>query len=47
MRTLFLEVDTKKEARNLAPWACKFMKVCDGYIAYESEDDYIIAKNQR
>lgn len=29
------------------PWACKIAKVCGGYAAFESLDDYETWKKQR
>ena len=31
----------------IAPWACKFVRVCGGYKAFESITDYEIWKNQK
>ena len=47
MRQELIEAKTKKEAEKQAPWACKFMKVVGGYIAFESITDYETAKNQK
>ena len=40
MRQKFLEVSTAREARTLAPWAAKIVKVTGGYMAFESIADY-------
>ena len=47
MRVVFLDVTTRKEALALAPWACKIIKVCGGYMAYESWSDYETAMQQK
>ena len=47
MRTQFIETESRKKAINECPWASKLMKVCGGYIAFESVEDYRIAKNQK
>jgi hypothetical protein len=47
MRKEFLEVETRYQARKLAPWAAVIVKVSGGYMAFESADDYRIWKNQR
>lgn len=47
MRTLFLEVKTKKQALKLAPWAAKIVKVEGGFKAFESITDYETWKNQK
>lgn len=46
MRQQFIECATYKTAYNRAPWASRVMKVCGGFIAYESITDYETAKQQ-
>lgn len=31
---------SREEVAKLAPWACKIERVCSGYLAFESLDDY-------
>lgn len=38
---------TAKEARQLAPWAAVVRKVCGGYMAWESVEDYRTWKSQK
>lgn len=47
MRTEFLQVKTAAQARNLAPWAAKVVKVEGGYRAFESVADYEAWKRQK
>ena len=47
MRTTFIQVETKKEAENECSWAEKIVKVCGGYMCFESADDYRKWKNQK
>ncbi len=47
MRTQFIECKTYKTAYTRCPWAAKVMKVFGGFIAFEWEDDYRIAKRQK
>ena len=47
MRQEFIGVKTRKQAEKQAPWACKFIKVVGGYMAFESITDYETAKNQK
>lgn len=47
MRTKFVECRYYYQAYRLCPWASKAMKVCGGYMMFESVDDYRIAKMQK
>lgn len=47
MRTEFLEVGTRKEATQAAPWAAVIVKVSGGYKAFESTTDYEIWQRQK
>lgn len=47
MKTLFIEVKTKKEALKIAPWAAIIIKVEGGYRVYESLADYERDKKQK
>lgn len=42
-----IEAKTAKEARKIAPWADKIVKVEGGYLAFESVSEYKIWKNQK
>lgn len=48
MRKTFLGgCKSAKTARKLAPWACRVIKVCGGYMAFESNDDAYTWVQQR
>ncbi len=47
MRTEFLQAATAAQARKLAPWAAKVVKVDGGYMAFESIADYEMWKAQK
>lgn len=47
MQTQFIVAKTAAEARKLAPWAAKAVKVDGGYMAFESLDDYATWKAQK
>lgn len=47
MRKEFFECKCRKTAVKRAPWACKIVKVCGGYLAFESWTDYDILKNEK
>lgn len=47
MRRQFVKCNTRYQAMKECPWAEKTMKVCEGFICFESADDYKIAKNQK
>lgn len=40
MRTEFIEVETRDEAEQQAPWAAEIVEVEGGYMAFESVTDY-------
>lgn len=40
MRQVFLTVKTVKEARDIAPWACRYVRVSGGWICFESSEDF-------
>lgn len=44
---LLIAVDTRREAKALAPWACAIVKVDGGYMAFEFANDLKIWKQQR
>jgi hypothetical protein len=46
MRKVFIECKSRSTAKNRATWAAKIIKVCGGYMAFESVADYQIWKNQ-
>ena len=47
MRQAFIECKCRKTAVRRCPWACKIVKVCGGYHAFESWNDYDIWKNAK
>jgi hypothetical protein len=47
MRKEFFNVASYNTAKRKAPWACVIAKVCGGYTAFESVDDYRVWKNQK
>ena len=40
LRQKFVQTDNLKEAENECPWAAIIIKVTDGYMAFESMQDY-------
>lgn len=47
MRQQFIECKSRAAANRRAPWACKIVKVCGGYMAFESISDYEIWRTQK
>lgn len=47
MRRQHLDCKTAKQARELAPWAAKIVKVEGGYLAFESLTEWSTWKGQR
>jgi hypothetical protein len=47
MRTKIVECKYRYQAVKDCPWASRTAKVTDGYICFESIDDYKIWKNQK
>ena len=47
MQTQFIPATTAAQARKLAPWAAKVVKVDGGYMAFESVADYMTWKAQK
>lgn len=47
MRKQFIEVATRYLAAKQCPWARVIAKVVDGYMTFESQDDYFIWKRQK
>ena len=47
MRKQFVECKSRSTAKRKCPWASRIMKVVDGYICFESVEDYRIAKKQK
>lgn len=47
MRIEFIQAATVAQARKLAPWAAKVVKVDGGYMAFESIADYETWKRQK
>lgn len=46
MRTKFVECKTRYQAKKECPWVSTIVKVCDGFMCFESVDDYKIWKGQ-
>lgn len=42
MRQEFIEAETRHQAQERAPWACIIVDGEDGFLAFESVDDYKI-----
>lgn len=47
MRTQFVETTYRAKAVKECPWAGKIVKVCGGYMCFESIDDYKTWTNQK
>ena len=47
MLTEFCMDVTRKQAKNECPWASYIVKVCGGYLCFESYDDYYIFNYNR
>lgn len=47
MKTETVNATSPKQARKLAPWASKVVKVEGGYMAFESVTDYQTWRRQR
>lgn len=47
MRTEFIECADYRTAYRRAPWASRVAKVCGGFMAFESVDDYETWKRQK
>ena len=47
MKTEMIETDSRYQAKKAAPWAAKITRVCGGFMAFESVDDYHTWKNQK
>lgn len=47
MRIEHINAKTAAQARKLAPWAAKIVKVSGGYRAFESIADYMTWKAQK
>ena len=47
MRTLMIDCKYRYQAIKLMPWASKIVKVCGGYMGWESIDDYNTWKKQK
>lgn len=47
MASRFIQANSKREAFEMAPDAAKLVKVCGGYMAFDSIDDYETWKKQR
>jgi hypothetical protein len=47
MKKQHIDASTAAQARKLAPWAEKVIRVEGGYLAFESAADYKTWKNQK
>lgn len=47
MRQKFVECKYYYQAFNLCPWASKVVRVCGGFMCFESVDDWRIFKLQK
>lgn len=47
MKQQFIETKSRAKALKEAPWACKIVKVCGGYRAFESWADYKTWKGEK
>ena len=47
MRTTFGSWKNRYYAKKDCPWACRIIKVDGGYVCFESEENYMIWKNQK
>ena len=47
MKTQLIAAKSARQARKLAPWAAKLLQVQEGYMAFESWQDYVTWRNQR
>ena len=47
MRTKFVRCNYRYQAQKECPWAEHIVKVCDGYMCFESTSDFSTWKNQK
>jgi hypothetical protein len=47
MKKELIETESRYKAKKATTWAAVVTKVCGGYMAFESVEDYRIWKNQR
>ena len=47
MRTQFVQTGSRKKAIDECSWQSRTLKVCGGYMCFESVDDFETAKNQK
>lgn len=47
MKTKFIQTDSRYKAKKECLWAAKIVKVHDGFLCFESIQDYITWKNQK
>lgn len=47
MRQEMIECRTRRTAARRCPWAAKIVKVCGGYLAFESVADYETWRRQK
>ena len=43
----FIETEKRAEAVEEMDWACKIVKVCGGYMGFETWEDFEIWKKQK
>lgn len=47
MASRFIHANSKREAYDMAPDAAKLIKVCGGYMAFDSIEDYETWRRQK
>lgn len=47
MKTIFTNSKNRYQAKKECPWATTIAKVNNGFICFESKNDYLIWKNQK
>lgn len=47
MRQQFIQTESRREAKKLAPWAAVLAKCDGGYMAFESQADYRTWRGQK
>lgn len=47
MKIQFIAATSRYQAYKAMPWAVRIRKVCDGYIGYESINDYYMHTHQK
>lgn len=47
MKQAFIETNSRKKAWDEYSWGSKVVKVCGGYLCFESLADYVVWANQK